>query len=106
MELTQHLLVRSLLSISVVVIAAPMPNSIVVEGKAVVPILKTEVIRRRVTGQEPKRSVDATIFEVTNQGKDIIAREVHLEDNSKTLPAVLTGNGVTTRDIVVLSENE
>lgn len=34
MELTQHLLVRSLLSISVVVIAAPMPNSIVVEGKA------------------------------------------------------------------------
>jgi len=79
MELTQHLLVCSFLSISVVVIAAPMPNSIVVEGKAVVPILKTEVIRR-VTGQEPKRSVDATIFEVTNQGKDIIAREVHLED--------------------------
>ena len=56
-----------------------MPNSIVVEGKAVVPILKTEVIPR-VTGQEPKRIVDATIFEVTNQGKDIIAREVHLED--------------------------
>ncbi|WP_228145924.1 hypothetical protein [Acinetobacter terrae] len=81
MELTQHLLVRSLLSISVVVIAAPMPNSIVVEGKAVVPILKikTEVIRR-VTGHEPKRSVDATIFEMTNQEKDIIAREVHLED--------------------------
>lgn len=68
MELTQHLLVRSLLSISVVVIAAPMPNSIVVEGKAVVPILKTEVIRR-VTGHEPKRSVDAIIFEMTNQGE-------------------------------------
>ena len=67
MELNQHLLVLSLLSISIVVIAAPMPNSIVVEGKDVVPILKTEVIRR-VTGQEPKRSVDATIFEMTNQG--------------------------------------
>lgn len=71
MELTRHLLVLSLLSISIVVIAAPMPNSIVVEGKAVVPILKikTEVeVIRRVTGHEPKRSVDATIFEMTNQG--------------------------------------
>lgn len=65
MELTQHLLVLSLLSISVVVIAAPMPNSIVVEGKVVVPILKTEVIRLRVAGQESDRNVDATIFEVT-----------------------------------------
>ena len=80
MKLTQQLLALSLLSISVAVIAAPMPNSIIVEDKAVVPILKTEVIRR-VAGQEPKRSVDATIFEVTNQGKDIIAREIHLEDN-------------------------
>ncbi|MFD1438209.1 hypothetical protein ACFQ4S_07595 [Acinetobacter terrae] len=65
MELTRHLLVLSLLSISVVVIAAPMPNSIVVEGKVVVPILKTEVIRLRVAGQESDRNVDATIFEVT-----------------------------------------
>ena len=80
MKLTQQLLALSLLSISAAVIAAPMPNTIVVEDKAVVPILKTEVIRR-VAGQEPKRSVDATIFEVTNQGKDIVAREVHLEDN-------------------------
>ena len=82
MKLTQQLLALSLLSISVAVIAAPMPNTIVVEDKAVVPILKTEVIRR-VAGQEPKRSVDATIFEVTNQGKDIVAREVHLEDNQR-----------------------
>ena len=179
MKLTQQLLALSLLSISVAVIAAPMPNTIVVEDKAVVPILKTEVIRR-VAGQEPKRSVDATIFEVTNKGKDIVAREVHLEDNqrqfsekqlsipviqkggvivptskielnttikqdgkilsrtkkidaegvefkqgqepvhrtlkldqkknledsSKTSHAVLTENGVTTRDIVLLSEDE
>lgn len=82
MKLTQQLLALSLLSISVAVIAAPMPNTIVVEDKAVVPILKTEVIRR-VAGQEPKRSVDATIFEVTNKGKDIVAREVHLEDNQR-----------------------
>ena len=79
MKLTQHFLALSLLSASVAAIAAPMPNSIVVEDKAIVPILKTEVIRR-VAGQEPKRSVDATIFEVTNKGKDIVAREVHLED--------------------------
>ena len=68
MELTQHLLVRSLLSISVAVIATPMPNSIVVEGKVVVPILKTEVIRW-VAGQESERNVDATIFEVTKSGE-------------------------------------
>ena len=179
MKLTQQLLALSLLSIPAAVIAAPMPNTIVVEDKAVVPILKTEVIRR-VAGQEPKRSVDATIFEVTNQGKDIVAREVHLEDNqaqfsekqlaipviqkggvivptskielnttikqdgkilsqtkkidaegvefkqgqepvhrtlkldqkknladsTKTSHAVLTENGVTTRDIVLLSEDE
>lgn len=179
MKLTQQLLALSLLSIPAAVIAAPMPNTIVVEDKAVVPILKTEVIRR-VAGQEPKRSVDATIFEVTNKGKDIVAREVHLEDNqtqfsekqlsipviqkggvivptskielnttikqdgkilsqtkkidaegvefkqgqepvhrtlkldqkknledsTKTSHAVLTENGVTTRDIVLLSEDE
>ncbi|NNH02001.1 hypothetical protein [Acinetobacter sp. ANC 5414] len=179
MKLTQHFLALSLLSASVAAIAAPMPNSIVVEDKAIVPILKTEVIRR-VAGQEPKRSVDATIFEVTNKGKDIVAREVHLEDkqtqfsekqlsipviqkggviiptskielnttikqdgkilsqtkkidaegvefkqgqepihrtlkldqeknldsNTKTSHAVFTENGVTTRDIVVLSEDE
>ncbi|MFH7766755.1 hypothetical protein [Acinetobacter sp. BSP-28] len=80
MKFLQQGMVLTVLSASVTVMAAPMPNSIVVEDKAVVPILKTEVIRR-VAGQEPKRSVDATIFEVTNQGKDIIAREVHLEDN-------------------------
>ena len=52
MKLTQQLLALSLLSIPAAVIAAPMPNTIVVEDKAVVPILKTEVIRR-VAGQEP-----------------------------------------------------
>ena len=51
MKLTQHFLALSLLSASVAAIAAPMPNSIVVEDKAIVPILKTEVIRR-VAGHE------------------------------------------------------
>ncbi|OAL77906.1 hypothetical protein AY606_10710 [Acinetobacter sp. SFB] len=80
MKPTQHFLALSLIAISTAVIAAPMPNTIMLEDKAVVPILKTEVIRR-VAGQEPKRSVDATIFEVANMGKDIVAREIHLEDN-------------------------
>lgn len=67
-------------SISMAVVAAPMPNSIVVEDKAVVPVLKTEVIRR-VAGQQPIRHVEATILEVTNKGKDIIAKEVVFEDH-------------------------
>ena len=50
-----------------------------IEDKVLILILKTEAFCR-VAEQEPDRSVDATIFEVTNQGKDIIAREVHLED--------------------------
>lgn len=60
--------------------AAPLPYTIVVQDKAVVPVLKTEVIST-VKGQAPVRQVAATIFEVSNQGKDIIAREVYLEDN-------------------------
>lgn len=60
-------------------IAAPMPNSIVVENKAVVPVLKSQVIRK-VEGQAPIRRVEATIFEVTNKGQNIVAREVVLQD--------------------------
>lgn len=60
--------------------AAPMPNSIIVDYKAVVPVLKTQVIRK-VEGEQPVRSVEATIFEVTNKGQDIVAREVTLQDN-------------------------
>lgn len=57
-----------------------MPNSIVVDDKAVVPIVKTQIIRR-VEGQAPVRTVEATIFEVTNKGQDIVAREVVMQDN-------------------------
>ena len=60
--------------------AAPLPHTIVVQDKAVVPVLKIEVIRT-IKGQAPVRQVAATIFEVSNKGKDIIAREVYLEDN-------------------------
>lgn len=62
--------------------AAPMPNTIVVQDKAVVPVLKTEVIRR-TAGQEPVRQVTATVLEVTNQGKDIVAREIELQDHQE-----------------------
>ncbi len=47
--------------LSVSVSAAPMPNSIVVKDKAIVPILKTEVIRT-VTGEKPIRHVRSHDF--------------------------------------------
>ncbi|QIO07089.1 hypothetical protein [Acinetobacter shaoyimingii] len=67
---------------SMAVVAQPMPNTIIVDDKAVVPVLKTQIIRR-VEGQQPVRTVEATIFEVSNKGQDIIAREVVLQDNEK-----------------------
>lgn len=80
MKLTQKILATTILGLSVAATAAPMPNTIVVQDKAVVPILKTEVIRR-VEGQQPQRTVEATIFEVTNKGQDIVAREVEFQDD-------------------------
>ncbi len=80
MKKLQHIFAFSALAVSSAVFAAPMPNTIVVQDKAVVPVLKTEVIRR-APGQEPVRKVEATVFEVTNKGKDIVAREIELQDN-------------------------
>lgn len=62
--------------------ATPMPNTIVVQDKAVVPVLKKEVIRK-VGGQDATRHVEATIFEVTNKGKDVVAREVEFNDDQQ-----------------------
>ncbi|MGE8539772.1 hypothetical protein [Acinetobacter sp. ANC 3813] len=72
--------VWSVMALPSLALAAPMPNSIVVQDKAVVPVLKTEVIRR-IAGQEPVRQVTATVLEMTNQGKDIVAREIELQDH-------------------------
>ncbi|QXW25772.1 hypothetical protein KXJ74_16150 [Acinetobacter johnsonii] len=80
MKAIQKVLAFTILSMSASVFAAPLPASIVVEDKAVVPVLKTEVIRK-AAGQEPVREVQATVFEVTNNGKDIVAREIQLQDN-------------------------
>lgn len=80
MKATQKVLAFMLLSMSASVFAVPMPNTIIVEDKAVVPVLKTEIIRK-VVGQEPVRQVEATVFEVTNNGQDIVAREIQLQDN-------------------------
>ena len=60
--------------------AAPMPNTIVIEDKAVVPIVKTQIIRS-MPGKEPVRTVNATIFEVSNKGKDVVARDVVIVDD-------------------------
>ena len=80
MKATQKILAFMLLSMSASIFAVPMPNTIIVEDKAVVPVLKTEIIRK-VAGQEPVRQVEATVFEVTNNGQDIVAREIQLQDN-------------------------
>lgn len=81
MKMISKLFALSILAISsTATIAKPMPNSIVVDDKAVVPIVKTQIIRR-VEGQAPVRTVEATIFEVTNKGQDIVAREVVMQDN-------------------------
>ena len=77
MKLTYKFLAVSALFTSFAAIAAPMPNSIVVQDKAIVPVLKTEVIRR-VAGQEPVRQVTATVLEMSNKGQDIVAREIEL----------------------------
>ncbi|NHC02834.1 hypothetical protein G9F31_03480 [Acinetobacter sp. 187] len=84
MKMTAKQVSLSLLVLaSTVTMAKPMPNSIVVDDKAVVPVVKTQVIRR-VEGQAPVRTVEATVFEVTNQGKDIVARELVSQDNEAT----------------------
>ncbi len=94
MKITQKILVLSMVAIaSTTVMAKPMPNSIVVDDKAVVPIVKTQIIRR-VEGQEPVRTVEATIFEVSNKGQDIVAREVVMQDNESTFSEKQMSNPV------------
>lgn len=75
--------VTLLMLVSATAMAKPMPNHIVVDDKAVVPIVKTQTIQR-VEGQQPVRTTEATIFEVSNKGQDIVAREVALQDNEST----------------------
>lgn len=60
--------------------AAPLPHTILIKDRAVVPVLKTEVVRT-IAGQAPERNVQATVFEVTNQGKDIKAHQIDLTDH-------------------------
>ena len=81
MKLTSKLLGLSIFAFVSQTMAAPMPNTITVEDKAVVPIVKTQIIRS-VAGQDSVRTTEATIFEVKNGGKDIVAREVVLEENA------------------------
>ena len=57
----------------------PMPNMIVVPDTAVVPVLKTQTISK-VEGKEPVRTTEATVHEVTNKGKNIVAKEIYFAD--------------------------
>lgn len=80
MKITQNILALTICaSLSSFALANPMPNSILVEDKDNVPIVKTQIICT-VKGQAPVRTVETTIFEVSNKGQDIVARNVILED--------------------------
>ena len=77
--------------------AAPMPSTIVVQDKAVVPIVKTQTIQT-MQGEQPIRTTEATIFEVSNQGQDIVAREMiskdheqHFSDKPLSTPVIKKG---------------
>lgn len=81
MKNTQKLFALALFSSALsTAYAAPMPHTIVVEDKAVVPVVKTEIIRT-IKGQAPVREVNATVLEMTNKGKDIVARDIVFNDN-------------------------
>lgn len=89
------------LVLSSLAVAKPMPDMIIVEDKAVVPIVKTQVIRR-VSGQAPVRTVEATIFEVTNKGQDIVSREVVLQDNESTFSEKQMSNPVIKKGSIIV----
>jgi hypothetical protein len=73
-------LVMSLVTMSTVAAETkPMPNMIVVPDTAVVPVLKTQTISK-VEGKEPVRTTEATVHEVTNKGKNIVAKEIYFAD--------------------------
>lgn len=77
--------------------AAPMPHTITVEDRAIVPVLKTEIIRK-IPGQEVTRHVEATILEISNKGKDVVAKELVFNDeqqqfSEKKLSAPLVKRG-------------
>ncbi|WOE31099.1 MULTISPECIES: hypothetical protein [unclassified Acinetobacter] len=97
MKLTKYLLGSGLLVSAFSICAAPLPNTIMVQDKAVVPVLKTEVIRR-VEGQQPERTVEATVLEISNKGQDIVAKEVVFKDDlnqftEKKLPTPILQKG-------------
>lgn len=98
----KNLVILSLVvTASTMTMAKPMPNSIIVDDKAVVPVIKTQIIRK-VAGQEPVRTVEATIFEVTNKGQDIIARDVILQDKEGTFSEKQMSNPVIEKGSVIV----
>ena len=108
MNIKQTVLASSLLILtSTAAIAKPMPNSITVDDKAVVPVVKTQIIRR-VEGEQPIRTVEATILEVSNKGQDIVSRDVVLQDNQENFSEKQMSNPVIKEGslIVPISKTE
>lgn len=82
MKLTKKTLGLALLTsaASTVVLANELPNKIVQEAKAVVPVTKTQVIST-IDGQNPVRTTDTTVLDIKNKGKDIVAHDIKSIDN-------------------------
>lgn len=98
MKILQKIFSMAILATAVnAAFAAPMPSTIVVQDKAVVPIVKTQTIQT-MQGEQPIRTTEATIFEVSNQGQDIVAREMiskdheqHFSDKPLSTPVIKKG---------------
>ncbi|AOA59592.1 hypothetical protein [Acinetobacter larvae] len=67
-------------SMSAVVWAQPLPNVIVQPERALVPVVKTQVIRT-APDQTPVRYTDMTVLEMKNKGADIVAKDLHYVEN-------------------------
>lgn len=55
--------------------ANPLPDLIVQEGKAVVPVTKTQIITTG-KGLTPVRTTDTTVLDITHQGKNIVSKDI------------------------------
>ena len=62
-------------SMASIAVAQPLPNVLIQDEKAVVPVTKTQIIRT-VQGQAPVRTTEVTVLEMKNKGLDIVARDL------------------------------
>ncbi|MCH4245050.1 hypothetical protein [Acinetobacter gerneri] len=67
-------------AMSTVAFADPLPNKIVQEAHAIVPVTKTQIITTQ-EGQEPVRKTQATVLNVKDHGNSISSHDIEKIDN-------------------------